>query len=106
DALKRLTSAASTPTSGSSTAPWTQTFQYDGFGNLTAKVLNGTTTPIPVNGATNRLTNAYYDANGNMTSGAGASLNYDDANRISLAQGVSGGVDYYGYNASNKRVYR
>jgi len=32
DALKRLTSATSTPTSGSSTAPWTQTFQYDGFG--------------------------------------------------------------------------
>ena len=35
DALKRLTSAAST-------AAWTQTYQYDGFGNLTAKVLNGT----------------------------------------------------------------
>jgi len=28
------------------------TFQYDGFGNLTAKVLNATTTPIPVNAAT------------------------------------------------------
>jgi YD repeat-containing protein len=44
DALKRLTSATSTPNTGSSTAAWTETFQYDGYGNLTAKVLNGTTT--------------------------------------------------------------
>ena len=56
--------------------------QYDGFGNLTAKVLNGATTSIPVNGATNQLSNAGYDANGNMTSGAGATLVYDEANRI------------------------
>ena len=55
DSLKRLTSASSAPISGSSPAAYTQTFQYDGFGNLTAKVLNGTSTPIPVNAANNRL---------------------------------------------------
>jgi YD repeat-containing protein len=77
DALRRLTSAASTPIAGTTPTAWTQTFQYDGFGNLTAKVLNGTTTPIPVNAATNQLSSAYYDANGNMTSGAGATLAYD-----------------------------
>ena len=38
DSLKRLTSAGSTPTSGSSAQPWSEMFQYDGFGNLTAKV--------------------------------------------------------------------
>jgi YD repeat-containing protein len=48
DALKRLTSAAST-------VAGTQTYQYDGFGNLTAKVLNGSSTSIPVNAATNQL---------------------------------------------------
>ena len=69
DALKRLTSAASTPNVGSYPAAYTQTFQYDGFGNLTAKVLNGTATPIPVNAANNRLSSASYDLNGNMTSG-------------------------------------
>ena len=89
DALKRLTSASSTPISGTSPAPsaWTQTYQYDGFGNLTAKVLNGTTTPIAVNAATNQLSNAYYDANGNMTSGAGATLAYDVSNRVAVRAG-------------------
>jgi YD repeat-containing protein len=71
DALKRLVSASSTPNAGSSVAAWTQTYQYDGFGNLTSKALNGAGTSIPVNGATNRLTNSYYDANGNMTTGVG-----------------------------------
>ena len=51
DALKRLTSASSTPNAGSSVSAWAQTYQYDGFGNLTAKVLNGATTSIPVNAA-------------------------------------------------------
>jgi hypothetical protein len=37
-------------------AAWTQTYQYDGFGNLTAKVLNASTTPIGVTASTNRLT--------------------------------------------------
>jgi RHS repeat-associated protein len=106
DVLKRLISAGSTPISGSTPTPWTQGFQYDGFGNLTAKVLNGTTTSIPVNAATNQLGNAYYDLNGNMTSGAGATLTYDESNRMIAAQEVSGGKEYYGYDASNKRVYR
>jgi RHS repeat-associated protein len=106
DALKRLTSASSTPISGSTPAAWTQTYQYDGFGNLTAKVLNGTSTPIAVNAATNQLSSAYYDANGNMTSGAGATFTYDEANRIASVAEVSGGIEYYGYAPDNKRVYR
>jgi RHS repeat-associated protein len=105
DALKRLTSAGSTPKNGSYPAAWTETFQYDGFGNLTAKVLNGTTTPIAVNAATNRLTNAYYDANGNMTSGAGGTFTFDEANRISSVTETSGGQEFYGYDAANKRIY-
>jgi RHS repeat-associated protein len=106
DALKRLTSAAMTQTGSTGTTPWTETFQYDGFGNLTQKVLNGTSTPIPVNGATNRLTNAYYDANGNMTSGAGATFTYDEANRIASVTTVAGGQETFLYAPDNKRVYR
>jgi RHS repeat-associated protein len=106
DALKRLISAASTPTGGGAPAAWTETMQYDGFGNLTAKVLNGTATSIPVNGATNRLSNASYDANGNMISGAGATLGYDEANRIVSAAEYSGGTEYYAYAPDGKRMFR
>jgi RHS repeat-associated protein len=106
DALKRLTSATSTPNTGSSTTAWTQTFQYDGFGNLTAKVLNGTTTSIVVNASTNQLSSASYDYNGNMTSGVGATFTFDVANRMLSAAEVSGGVEYYGYAPDNKRIYK
>jgi RHS repeat-associated protein len=107
DALKRLTSVSSTPQPGSSVASWTQTFQFDGFGNLTAKVLNGgTPTLIPANPLTNQLSNASYDLNGNMTSGAGANLNYDVANRITSATEISGGAEYYTYDAENRRIYK
>ena len=106
DALKRLTSATSVPTSGSSVSGWTQSFSFDGFGNLTGKTLNGTTTSIAVNGATNQLSSAGYDANGNMTSGAGVSLTYDEANGVAWASPTSGGTEYYGYAPDNKRIYR
>lgn len=84
DALKRLVSAAST-------GGWTQSFGYGGFGNLTSKTLNGTVTSIPVNGAMNRLVNAVYDANGNMTSGSGVTMVYDSSNRLVQATTISGG---------------
>ncbi len=116
DALKRLISAAATPTGAGSPAPWTQTFGYDGYGNLTSKTLNGTTTSIPAKTlidpksgnqiATNQLANASYDLNGNMTSGAGLTLRYDEANRIAAATPVSGGTEYYNYDPSNHRVVR
>ena len=92
DSLKRLTSAASVPNTGSPVAAWTQTFQYDGFGNQTAQVLNGTTTAIPVNAATNQLSSASYDSNGIMTSGVGATFTFDVGNRILSAAEISGGV--------------
>ena len=103
DLLKRVTQAQAT-TSGTP-APWTQSYTYDGFGNLTAKILNGTTTPIPVNAATNQLSSAYYDANGNMTSGVGATFTYDESNRMSSATEYSGGTESYYYAPDNKRVW-
>jgi RHS repeat-associated protein len=106
DALKRLVSANSTPVNGSSPPAWTQSYRYDGFGNLTAKVLNGNTTTIPVTAATNQLSSASYDVNGNMISGAGAGLAYDEANRISGASPTGGGSIAYGYDAANKQIYR
>ncbi len=114
DALKRLTAASSVPKSEwSSPAAWTQTFAYDGFGNMTSSILNGTTMTIGVNGVRfgdeSRIlpgapTN--YDYNGNMTSGIGMTMQYDVANRLAQAQLSGGGTEYYGYAPDNKRIYR
>ena len=107
DALKRLISTSATPVYPlGPPAAYTEAFQYDGFGNLTGKTLNGTTTPIGVNAATNRLSGASYDLNGNMTSGSGATLTYDVANRVFSAAETSGGIEFYGYAADNRRFYK
>ena len=98
DALKRLTSA--------SNSAWNETFSYDGFGNLTGKTLNGTLQSIPVNAATNQLSGPTYDYNGNMTVGAGATMTYNEDNRMSSAQEASGGIEYYYYTPDGKRFYR
>lgn len=101
------------------TPAWTQSFSYDGFGNLTSKTLNGTTTGIPVDSVSNRLksdgvalSNVNYDSNGNLTSltslsapSAGLTLTYDAANRVASARVGSDGTEYYGYDASNRRIY-
>ncbi len=106
DALKRLTSASSSAIPGSSAASWTETFGYDGFGNLTGKTLNGILQSIPVVAQSNRLSSAVYDANGNMTSGAGATLTYNVDNRMISAAEGSGGIEYYEYAPDGKRVWR
>ena len=59
-----------------------------------------------MDGATNRHSNASYDANGNNTSGVGAAFGFDEANRIAAATLVSGGTEKYGYAPDNKRIYR
>ena len=56
--------------------------------------------------ATNQLSSASYDANGNMTSGAGATLAYNVDNRLISAAETSGGIEYYFYAADGKRVWR
>ena len=60
-------------------AAWNEAFQYDGFGNLTGKTLNGTLGAIPVNAATNQLAGPNYDLNGNMTSGTARCIRRGDA---------------------------
>jgi RHS repeat-associated protein len=93
DALQRLSSA--------STSAWSQTFTYDGFGNLTDKIGTGgaPTNHSPVNAGTNQLTGYTYDANGNLiTTGFG----WDPENRMSYAN--TGGVQY-AYDSANKRIW-
>jgi YD repeat-containing protein len=100
DALKRLTSA--------SNSAWNEAFNYDGFGNLTGKTLNGTLQPIAVNAATNQVSGPTYDLNGNMTVGglAGVTITYNEDNRMSSAQEPSGSSEYYYYTPDGKRFCR
>ena len=93
-----MTQAGSTPT-------WTQTYGYDGFGNLTSKVLNSGANTVPaVDATTNRFTSGY-DANGNMLTGVGLTLTYDEANRVTSATPTSGGTERFGYAPDNRRIY-
>ena len=108
DALKRLTVAAAT-TGGSPT--WQQNFLYDGFGNMASKTMSvgggttgGNSAPL-VDPTTNRLSSGY-DLNGNMLTGFGLTMTYDEENRVASASPTTGGTEYYGYAPDNKRIYR
>ena len=61
---------------------------------------------IAVNGATNQLSSAFYDANGNMTSGVGATISYTEDNRMLAAAETSGATEGYWYAPDGKRVWR
>jgi len=107
DSLNRVTSAGSS-------VGWTQSFDFDGFGNLWSQTMaNGTATPMNVNidMTTNRINSSgwSHDANGNTiempTLGGNATLSYDLDNRLSSWTGP-GGVEQYGYLADNKRVWK
>ncbi len=103
DSLNRLISASGTTGRG-------QSFDYDGFGNLTDKnVTAGYATSLHVvpDPTTNRLTTSSYsyDANGNLTYMSGAPVtnyNYDVENRLVSETGG----DIYSYGPDNLRVYK
>jgi len=107
DALKRLASANG--------LNWGETYQYDGFGNLTQMSPSGTagapSLSVTVDPTTNRLIppgpkyqNNGYDNNGNLYVAAGVVYGYDAANRMSeVMQGA--GNSFYGYDSDNRRIY-
>jgi RHS repeat-associated protein len=98
DTLNRLASA------GATSNAWSQTYSYDGFGNLTNRVGTGaaqsTTISTPANLATNQLSGYTYDPNGNQISTGYA---YDAENRMVQA---NAGAIQYGYDAQNKRIWQ
>ena len=46
--------------------PWSQTYVYDGFGNMTDKISDHSVMTVAMDPATNRIVGEAYDANGNM----------------------------------------
>ncbi len=93
DSLNRLLSA-------SSNQSWSETYGYDGFGNLVSKTPTGgaPTLSQAVNAATNQIVGQSYDANGNQTSGG---YSYDAENRLATSTGLQ-----YAYDSRNKRVWK
>jgi hypothetical protein len=100
--------ASAAATGGSA---WSQTYSFDGFGNLTG---NGNWTQS-VNAANNQITTVSYDANGNQTQSAfigqsgNATLSYDVENRLTAMLYGSNPqvtIGQYAYNPSNQRVWR
>jgi RHS repeat-associated protein len=114
DSLNRLTGASGT---GDPQGNWSQTFSYDGFGNLLSKLGNNApnVTSWTVNPATNQITSngAVFDSNGNMTAygptGQVTGFGYDEANRVSQVRPP--GNPYgnpqaqYSYDTANQRIY-
>ena len=80
---------------------WGQSYNYDGFGNLTNQtVIKGSapTLAVTYDPTTNRRTGEAADANGNIGYGS----QYDIENRLRAPDGST----TYAYDPSNKRVYR
>ncbi len=103
DLLKRVTSAA-----GSGGSMLSQTFGYDGFGNLTSKSVPAGSSEFPlpgVNANKNWLNGSTYDQNGNVTTLSNATLSYDVENRLS--EYTTGSfVENYAYDERSERVDR
>jgi hypothetical protein len=79
DSLSRLSSATG--------SGWSQSYQYDGFGNLLARNATGTApaSSFTVDSATNRLGGYTYDSNGNLLA---TGYQYDPENRLVEANSV------------------
>ena len=97
DSLNRLASATA--------ASWSQTFGFDGFGNLSNVTGNNAPSLGAIyNAATNRISGELADANGNLMGPInGATPSYDVNGRLAAVgyQGVQ-----YSYAPGNKRVWR
>ncbi len=102
DALNRLASA--TATNGS----WGQSYQYDGFGNLTNQNVTAGSAPLYTAGYDANNHAGCEDANGNNTcqvDGAGHGFVYDVENRP-ITLGSLNPPFRYSYAPGNKRVWR
>ncbi len=100
DSLNRLASATG--------SGWGQSYNYDGFGNLTDQNVTSGTAPalhVTYDPATNRQTGECADANGNL---CGSYYSYDVENRF-VRKGASFSVTpdvAYSYRPGNKRIWK
>ena len=106
DALNRLTNA--------SNSQWSETYGYDGFGNLTSKTGSGgspnaaPSMSVSYNANNQQTTSVSYDANGNTSSANGYSYGYTVENKRTSATSnyYPWGESLYAYDPSEKRVMK
>ncbi len=109
DSLNRLIAASTAGTTG---VQWGNSYSYDGFGNLTAKVVTKGTAPSvypQVNSATNQARVLYdngFDPNGNWLGTAAAPNTWNVENQLISNGSVdgSGNLLTYTYDPWGKRV--
>jgi len=96
DYLNRITSAASSATSGPD--QWSQTFTYDPWGNMNQHGSKAFEYPFASN---NRIVYYNYDAAGNVLNDGTHGLAYDAEGQIT---GIDSGATTYTYDANGERV--
>lgn len=104
DELNRVKDAAEYVGTGANSPSWTQTFQYDRYGNK--KIFNEQNQEIPISTVNNRITGAGYgyDLAGNLTQeGAGKTYEYDAENRMFRAT-IGSTVTEYFYDGNGRRI--
>jgi len=111
DNLNRLYTSAE---ASGSAATWSETFNYDNFGNRWVPAYSGITlsglTPMgnSYNPATNRFlssdTNFLYDSNGNQTKVSPYAITYDAENRQTNVAIDGGTTATYAYDGDGRRV--
>jgi len=96
DSLNRLAAASGNGVGVPTGGAWSESYSYDGFGNLLAKTPAGTAPTLSVNvNLNNQITTQGYDANGNT----GGSFDYE--NRLTTED-----LDVYSYGPDNLRIWK
>ena len=99
DPVGRLTSALQTYAG----VQHSQTYAYDGFGNLTSITTGGVPRIQAVDPATNRLDGETYDAEGHQTRLGGIDLGFDPLGAVKTLTGSGNGWKYL-YTAGDERL--
>lgn len=80
-----------------------ETYEYDGYGNVTKLARGGVVDSVPVSGSTNRLTDATYDAAGNVQTYDGVTYRFDPVGTLTQKTGTWGDA-FYIYTADDERI--
>jgi RHS repeat-associated protein len=86
----------------------TQSLTYDAFGNILSLNTDGSVQSTPTDEATNRMTDAGYDAGGNVTDltlgGETYQYTYDPLNMMKYLQSDTGQARVFLYDADDERI--
>ena len=91
---------------------WEIGYEHDGFGSLSSKKQKngrGRSFTARHNPKTNRVQmdrTVEYDANGNIINHFGTKLSFDIENRLTEASRIGMGVESYGYDTNNQRIWK